>query len=141
MRMHNELLTELKADADDHFDRGRRNNIIDITLTICVVSASLIAAGLAAAKLPDFWNWLTVVFAALPAAVTSVQAKFRVRELSTWYFRYSAALRSIERELRYTPPPPDLVKIVNRRNQIDEAFENLWFELKTRPDSSENKEK
>jgi hypothetical protein len=135
--MDESLLNELKADADDHLDSGRSNNILDIGLTVSVVSASLIAAGLAAAKLPDSCNWLTVVFAALPAAVTSVQARLRVRELSTWYFRYSTALRGIERELRYSAKA-DVSEIVAKRNRLDETFETQWFELKTRPEPPES---
>jgi hypothetical protein len=131
------FLTELKTDADDHFSSGRNNNILDISLTVFVVSASLIAAGLAAAELQGWWKSLTVVFAAMPAAVTSVQARLRVRELSTWYFRYSTALRGIERELRYSNKV-DITEIVARRNKIDEAFEAQWFELKTRPESPDS---
>ena len=136
--MSDAFLTELNADALAHFKGGVRNNITDIVLTCTVVLASICAAALAAAKLPEDCRWLTVLVAAMPAAFTSIQAKLRIRELSTWYFRYAAALRARGTEMRHDPTAV-VADIVARRIKVDHEFENLWFELKTRPEASDTR--
>lgn len=133
--MSQAFLDELSGDASEYFEAGVRNNIIDIVLTCVLVLTSICAAGLAAAKLSDEHRWMIVTVAAMPAAITSIQAKLRIRELSTWYFRYAATLRSLETELRHDPTA-DVADLVARRIRVDQEFEYLWFELKTRPESS-----
>ncbi len=127
-----ELLEELEYDIEEYFACGRSNNIVDITLTCFVVVASLAAAGMAAAGVGGNWRWATVVLAALPAALTSIQSRLRIGELSTWYFRYSTSLGSLERELKFAKTP-DIEAFAKRRSSIDEEYERLWHELKTRP--------
>jgi hypothetical protein len=130
--MKDRLLSDLEADADTSFDAGRWNNLVDINLTWINVGFSVLAAGLAAAELKSNWHWVTVIAAALPAAITSVQSRLRIQDLSSWYFRYSAALRGLAREIRYSSSI-DIDEILKRRAKVDEDFERLWLDLKTRP--------
>jgi hypothetical protein len=135
--MHEQFLDELCRDIDDHFAAGRRSNLIDIALKCVVVVASLAAASLAAADLGSSWRWLTTATAALPAALTSIQSHIRVAELSTWYFRYSAALRSLKREFQ-AETDPDIKALTKRRSAIEDEFEQLWHDLKVRPTSKKD---
>jgi hypothetical protein len=129
--MSEQLYKELESEASELFNAGRSNNYIDIGLTCAIVISSVVASGLAAAQLPPDLKWMTVITAALPAALTSIQSKQRVRELSTWYFRKSTALRGLAMTLKHNPAAK-AEDIVTRRVAVDEQFENLWFELKTR---------
>jgi hypothetical protein len=123
-----ELLEDLESDGDSFFGGGFWNNIIDLTLTILTVLASLVSAGLAAlaAAGPKIVSpWLVAAVAAVPAAAASIQKIVGVRERSNWYFTYAAHVRSLATRLRFADPP-NVEAITNERAQLELDMEKEW---------------
>jgi hypothetical protein len=80
-----ELLEELEDDGEQFFSAGFWNNIIDLSLTVATVLASLIATGMTAADPKNLPRWLIPTIAGIPTAAAAIQKTVRVRDRSNWY--------------------------------------------------------
>lgn len=69
--------------------------VIDLSLAVFTVLASLVVTGLAAGTPENVSRWLIATIAAIPAAAVSVGKIVAVRERSNWYFMYAARVRSL----------------------------------------------
>ena len=78
----NELIAELEADGESYFSGGFWNNIIDLSLTILTVLASLVATVLASANSQSVSKWVIAAVAAIPAGAASLQRIVGIRERS-----------------------------------------------------------
>ena len=123
-----ELLQELEHDGEIFFSGGFWNNIIDLTLTVSTVLASLVATGLTVAGSQTFPRWLIPTVAAIPAAAASIQKIVGVRERSNWYFMYAAQVRSLATRLRYAASP-NVEEIANERARIEIKMEADWTKI------------
>jgi hypothetical protein len=120
-----DFLEDLESDAEEYFDAGRNNNILDIGLTIAAIVTSLIAAVVAAA---DTLKWIRVGVAAIPAACTSIQKVIEVRARSNWYFNYAARLRALSVTLEFAATP-NLEEYSKKRATIDLDMEKAWSQI------------
>jgi hypothetical protein len=120
-----DLVTEMEDDAEEYFDGGRFNNIVDISLTSAAILTSLIAAAVAAA---DVLRWIHVAVAAVPAACTSIQKVVEVKARSNWYFTYSTRLGVLAATLRYAQNA-NLEDFARKRAAIDLEMEQAWSQL------------
>lgn len=120
-----DLQTELESDAEEYFDAGRFNNIVDISLTISTVVTSLVAAIIAATDSP---RWIRVALAAVPAGCTSIQKVVEVRARSNWYFNYAARLRALGLTLRFARNP-DVEDFAKKKAAIDLDMEKMWAQI------------
>jgi len=92
------LIEELEDDGDLYFSGRFWSNIIDLSLIVLTVLASLIATVLAATARSSVSPWVVAGVAALPAAATSLQRIISIRERSNWYFMYAAHVRDLATE-------------------------------------------
>jgi hypothetical protein len=125
MATTDDFLEDLESDAEEYFDAGRNNNILDIGLTIAAIVTSLIAAVVAAA---DTLKWIRVGVAAIPAACTSIQKVIEVRARSNWYFNYAARLRALSVTLEFAATP-NLEEYSKKRAAIDLDMEKAWSQI------------
>ena len=123
-----ELLDELETDGEAFFKSGFWNNIIDLSLTVAIVLASLIATGLAVAEPKSFPRWLIPTLAAIPAAAAAIQKIAGVRERSNWYFMYAAQVRSLATRMKYASSP-NVEEIANERANIEIKMEEAWTKI------------
>ena len=122
-----ELLEDLDSDGNSYFSGGFWNNIIDLSLTVCTVFASLIASGLAVAHSERVRPWQIAIIAGIPAAAASIQKIVGVRERSNWYFMYAAQVRSLATRLRFATPTVE--EIANERAKLEIKMEADWTKL------------
>jgi hypothetical protein len=120
-----DLLRDMETDAEQYFDRGKNNNIIDISLTIAAIVSSLAAASVAAT---DVQRFIRVGVAAIPAAFTSIQKVVEVKARSNWYFNYATRLRVLAATLQYSQNP-DLEDFAKQRANIDLEMEQAWGQI------------
>ena len=81
-RTRDDLVSQLEEDGESLFSGGFWNNIIDLSLTIVAVFASLVATILATTDAKDISRWIVAAVAAIPAAATSLQRIVGIRERS-----------------------------------------------------------
>ena len=120
-----ELVSELEEDGNSNFSAGVLNNIIDISLAIVTVLASLVATVLATTDPKDISRWIVATVAAIPAAATSLQRIIGIRQRSNWYFLYAARVRSLAKELKYAAAP-NLEEFGQKYADIEEKMEGEW---------------
>lgn len=123
-----ELLEELESDGESFFGGGFWNNIIDLSLTVFTVLASLVATGLAVGKPENVSRWLIATIAAIPAAAASIQKIIAVRERSNWYFMYAAQVRSLSTRLKFAEIP-NVEEIANERARLEIKMEAEWTKI------------
>ncbi len=123
-----ELLDDLDSDGNSYFSGGFWNNIIDLSLTVGTVLASLVASGLAVAHSDRVLPWQIAVIAGIPAAAASIQKIVGVRERSNWYFMYAAHVRSLATRLRFADAP-NVEEIANERANLEIRMEADWTKL------------
>jgi hypothetical protein len=127
-----QLIEELAHDGEEFFSSGRLNNIIDLSLSITTVLASLCAAGLAAKGVAA---WVIAIVAAVPAATTSIQKITGVRKRSNWNFIYAAQVRSLATRLEYAESAT-VEEIANDRARLEIDMEMEWAKLGSPAESS-----
>lgn len=125
-----ELLEELEQDGDSFFSGGFCNNIIDLSLTVFTVLASLVATGLTAANSEKVSRSLIAIIAGVPAAAASIQKIVGVRERSNWYFMFAAQVRSLATRLKFANSP-DVEEIANERARLEVKMEAEWTKIGT----------
>src|ERR1700679_180460 len=89
-----ELISDLEEDGDSFFSGGFWNNILDLSLTVLTVLASLVATVLATTDPKDISRWIVATVAAVPAGATSLQGIIGIREGPNWNLLYGARVRS-----------------------------------------------
>ena len=124
----NELIAELEADGDSYFSGGFWNNIIDLSLTVLTVFASLVATILASANSPHIAKWVIAAVAAVPAGAASLQRIVGIRERSNWYFLYAAEVRALATRLRYADSP-STEEFANHRADLEVEMEEKWLKI------------
>ena len=124
----NELIAELEADGESYFSGGFWNNIIDLSLTILTVLASLVATVLASASSPNIPKWVIAAVAAIPAGAASLQRIVGIRERSNWYFLYAAQVRALATKLRYAASP-SAEDFANKRADLEVEMEREWLKI------------
>jgi hypothetical protein len=117
-----DLLAELEDDGNSFFEDGRRNNMIDLGLTISTVLASLVATVLAAGNIP---HGILAAVAAIPAAAASLQRIIGIRERSNYNFMYAAEVRSLATKLKFSNAP-DVEEFARKRAEIEVEMERAW---------------
>jgi hypothetical protein len=122
-----ELLERLEENGDSFFGGGFWNNIIDLTLTVLTVLASLVATVLTAANSPSIRGWQIAIVAGIPAAAASIQKIVGVRERSDWYFKYSAQVRSLATRLKFANASVE--EIANERASLEVKMEAEWSKI------------
>ena len=122
------LLEQLDADIASYASQGFWNNVLDLSLTITTVLASLLAAGLVAAGPANVGRWLVVCVAAIPAAAASIQKTVGVRERSNWYFLYAAEVRSLATRLRYSSAA-NVDDVAEKRARLEVSMEADWSRI------------
>ena len=120
-----ELIEELVADGESYFSSGATNNIIDLTLIVLTVLASLAATVLATTSVA---KWIVAGVAAVPAAATSLQRIVGIRERSNWYFLHAANVRALATELKYASAP-NLEEFSKKRGELEIEMEKQWLEI------------
>jgi len=120
-----ELISELEEDGESFFSEGFRNNIVDLSLTIVIVLASLVATVLASTDSKDISRWIVATVAAIPAGATSLQRIIGIRERSNWYFTYSAQLRALATKLKYADAP-NVEEFANQSAELEVEMEKEW---------------
>lgn len=123
-----ELLEDLDSDGNSYFSGGFWNNIIDLSLTVGTVLASLVASVLAIAHSDRVHPWQIAIIAGIPAAAASIQKIVGVRERSNWYFMYAAQVRSLATRLRFAAAP-NVEEIANERAKLEIKMEAEWTKL------------
>jgi hypothetical protein len=126
--MRDQLLEELEQDGESFFSRGVWNNITDLSLTVAIVLASLVATGLAASDPRNVSRWLIATIAAVPAAAASIQKTVGVRERSNWYFMYAAQVRSLATKLKFADLP-NVEQIAQKRASLELEMEAEWTKI------------
>jgi len=121
-----ELVEELEADGESYFSSGVMNNIIDLSLIVLTVLASLAATVLAATE--SVPKSIVAGIAALPAAATSLQRIIGIRERSNWYFLHAANVRALATELKYASAP-NLDEFSKKRGELEVEMEKQWLEI------------
>ncbi len=124
-RTRDELLSELEQDGDSYFSGGFWNNIIDLSLTIVTVVASLVATVLATMDKDVIPRWVVAAVASIPAAATALQRIVGIRERSNWYYFYPAQLRSLARQLKYATAP-NVEEFGNKYADLQVIMEERW---------------
>jgi hypothetical protein len=120
---HTRLLEAMQNDREALFSSGRLNNLLDITLSVLTLAASVAAACLVAAAIGN--RWLIALVAAIPAATTSIQTKLAIRERSNWYFLYAAEVRALAMELEFADLA-SLQDFAKRRAKLEITMEARW---------------
>ena len=123
-----ELLEELDSDGNSFFSGGFWNNIIDLSLTVSTVLASLVATGLAVAHSEKLPVWTLPIVAAIPAASASIQKIVGVRERSNWYFMYAAQVRALATRLKFADTP-NVEELANERARLEVKMEAEWTKI------------
>ncbi len=119
------LLANLEQDGDSYFGAGTQNNIIDLSLTITVVLASLVATVLATTAAS---RWIVAAVAAIPAAAASLQRIVGIRERSNWYFLCAAEVRALATRLKYAAAP-NLEDFAFKRAELEVQMEKEWLKI------------
>ncbi|MBV9611552.1 MAG: hypothetical protein JO091_03730 [Acidobacteriaceae bacterium] len=114
--------------GDAYFSGGFWNNIIDLSLTVVIVFASLAATVLATSDLRNIPRWLVASIAAVPAAATSLQRIIGIRERSDWYFLYAAKVRGLATTLKYAAAP-NIEEFGKRVAEVEIEMENEWLKI------------
>jgi hypothetical protein len=121
-----ELLQELEDDGESYFASGRQNNITDLTLSIVITLASLVATVLAATgQVPA---WASATAAAVPAACASLQRVVDFRGRSSWYFQHAVRVRALANSLRYAKTP-DAEEFARKRGDLEIEMEKDWLQI------------
>jgi hypothetical protein len=123
-----ELLDELEEDGNTFFSGGFWNNIIDLTLTVLTVLASLVATVLATTDQTKIPRWWVAAVAAVPAALTALQRIIGIRERSQWYFLYAANVRALATRLKYANTP-NLEDFANQYADLEIEMEKEWVRI------------
>jgi hypothetical protein len=123
-----ELIAELEEDGESFYSSGFWNNIIDLSLTVLTVLASLVATVLATTEAKDVSRWIVAAVAAIPAGATSLQRIVGIRDRSNWYFSYAAQVRALATKLKYADAPT-VQDFANKRAEIEEAMEGEWSKI------------
>ena len=126
--MRDQLLEKLEKEGEAFFSRGVWNNITDLSLTVAIVLASLVATGLAASDPRNVSRWLIATIAAVPAAAASIQKTVGVRERSNWYFMYAAQVRSLATQLKFADVP-NVEQIAQKRANLELEMEGEWTKI------------
>ena len=129
------FLTDLQTDGESYFGSGRSNNILDVTLSVVTVLASLLSACLAVAGAQ---KWVIALIAAMPAAAASIQSKVGINERADWYFQYAAALRAMATKVEFADPST-LDEYVDERARLEVSMEAEWRKTIRRPSPSRSK--
>jgi hypothetical protein len=119
-----DLLAELEDDGDSFFEDGRRNNLIDLGLTVTTVLASLVATVLATEG-NTIHPWILAAVAAIPAAAASLQRIVGIRERSNYHFMYAAEVRALATKLKFSNAP-NLEEFAHKRAEIEVEMERAW---------------
>jgi pimeloyl-ACP methyl ester carboxylesterase len=123
-----ELIRELEEDGDSFFEEGRSNNIFDLSLTIVIVLASLVATVLATTDPKNVSRLIVASVAAIPAAAASLQRIIGIRERSNWYFLYAANVRSLATKLKYADAP-NVEEYASKRAELEVEMEREWLKI------------
>jgi hypothetical protein len=123
-----ELLRELHRDRKLYFRRGVWRNVHDLSLTILIVLASLLATGLAASDAKYIPRWVIAIVAALPAAAASIQNIIGIRERSNWYFMYAAQINALATTLKFSEAD-DVQEIALKRAALELKMESEWHKV------------
>jgi hypothetical protein len=127
-RTRDDLVSQLEEDGESLFSGGFWNNIIDLSLTIVAVFASLVATILATTDAKDISRWIVASVAAIPAAATSLQRIVGIRERSNWYFLYAARVRSLATQLTYASAP-NVEEFGKKYADLEEKMEEEWSSI------------
>lgn len=127
-RTRDELISELEEDGDTFFSGGIRNNIIDLSLTIVIVLASLVATVLANSDPKVISRLIVATVAAIPAGAASLQRIIGIRERSNWYFLYAARVRSLATHLKYADAP-NVEEFGKKYADLEEKMEEEWTKV------------
>jgi hypothetical protein len=119
-----DFLSELEEDGNSFFEDGRRNNLIDLGLTISTILASLVATVLAA-DANSVSPWVLAAVAAIPAATASLQRIVGIRERSNHYFMYAAEVRALATQLKFSDDP-NVEEFAHKRAEIEVEMEKAW---------------
>jgi hypothetical protein len=119
------LVSELEVNGDSLFSGGVLNNIIDLSLTIVTVLASLVATVLATTDPKDVSRLIVATVAAIPAAATSLQRIIAIRERSNWYFSSAARIRSLATALKYADSP-SVQDFAQKYAELQKKMEEEW---------------
>jgi hypothetical protein len=122
------LIHELEDDGDSFFSGGFWNNIIDLSLTVLTVFASLVATVLATTDPKEVSRWVVAAVAAIPAAAASLQRIIGIRERSNWYFLYAAQVRALATKLKYANAP-DVEEFANKSAELEVEMEKEWLKI------------
>jgi hypothetical protein len=122
-----ELISELEEDGESFFSEGFRNNIVDLSLTIVTVLASLVATVLASTDSKDISRWIVATVAAIPAGAASLQRIIGIRERSNRYFTY-AVLRALATKLKYADAP-NVEEFANQSAELEVEMEKEWSKI------------
>jgi len=122
------LIEELEDDGDLYFSGRFWSNIIDLSLIVLTVLASLIATVLAATARSSVSPWVVAGVAVLPAAATSLQRIISIRERSNWYFMYAAHVRALATELKYANDP-NVEEFAKKRADLEVDMEKEWLKI------------
>jgi hypothetical protein len=123
-----ELISDLEEDGDSFFSGGFWNNILDLSLTVLTVLASLVATVLATTDPKDISRWIVATVAAVPAGATSLQRIIGIRERSNWYFLYAARVRSLATQLKYATAP-NVEEFGKKYADLEEEMEKEWSSI------------
>lgn len=127
-RTRDELISELQEDGEAYFSGGFRNNIVDLSLAIVTVLASLVATVLANSDPKEISRLIVATVAAIPAGAASLQRIIGIRERSNWYFLYAARVRSLATQLKYADAP-NLEEFGKKYADIGEKMEEEWTKI------------
>jgi hypothetical protein len=122
------LMAELEDDGESFFSGGFWNNVIDLSLTVVTVLASLVATVLATTDPKDVSRWVVAAVAAIPAGAASMQRIIGIRERSNWYFLYAAQVRALATKLKYATAP-NVEEFANKSADLEVEMEKEWLKI------------
>ena len=121
--MPKNLLAEIEDDTDHHCKWEGRDftwaQVFIWTGIITSIASSILATGVFTVE-----KWVTVIVAALPAAVIVIDKTFKFASRASWHALYRASLNGLRRGLTFEGVPEK--EISERRSKLEIEMEKLF---------------